>query len=915
MTTSKRKTTTWVRNAFIGLAVAAVAAMLVIRPATGESVAGSAGTDTRLPTTDSQVTVSGRGLFENLKITVNQTKNLVNQAVSVTWTGGKPTRQGGGAIFGDNYLQIMQCWGEDDGNVPDNPGPPPEQCVQGASAATNGGVTTLPFPSGSFAMHRIVSSKDWPDVFDPSEGTLDKSTGYVWKPFRAVDGTIVGVHIDSTCYPDTIGCSSWLNSYFNMATTNEIPAARTGLNGEGAELFEVATGVESSGLGCGQLLEPAGGGTPRVPKCWLVIVPRGDLEVENAGLPNGVGANGVVMSPLSASAWANRVAISLDFNPVDSLCDFSADSRQIVGSELAVLAVSSWQPKLCSTAGATPFVYAGVSDGRARKQLLAGTSGSPGMAVISRPIDLSLIDPNNPVVYAPLSLSGTVIGFNFERNPSLEADRAEKDLAGVRVAEINLTPRLVAKLLTQSYGQQVKIIEPPPYEWVKKNPSHLGSDPDFLQFNPEFSLLQHANPKNFGGLIMPAGNFDHARRLWEYVLADPEARAWLDGQEDQWGMKVNPVYATSASANVSGVAFGDPIPESFPKSDPYCYQGAPRPAGGVAENPMLTPVPLCGTDWLPYSQSLRDAARQTRLADDSAKVVEDGFAYTTDKIFKKDTPQRLGLREILSITDSASAFRFGVQTARLSRAGDNVGGREFISADVEAMTKAANDAMVPKQGPWVLEPDPTLKVAGAYPLAHLTYAAVTPLSLPDKQRQEYADFLEYAAGPGQEPGSELGQLPMGYAPLPDNLRFQAAIAALVIRSLEVVPPQPQPQSPAVPGSIAPTVAAPTTMPTTIDLPDSETAPLERLAPLVGPGVQQPLPLVSEPVAMTKTPSVPTGATGLVTPILDLVKSRFALPGLAIIALLSAFVAVEISKRQRDAVGEPALSEDKSVGAS
>lgn len=914
MTTSKQKTTTWARNTFIGLAVAAVGAILVIQPAASESVAGSAGTDTRLPTTDSQVTVSGRGLFENLKITVNQTKNLVSQAVSVTWTGGKPTRDGGGGRFAQNYLQIMQCWGEDEGNVPGNPGPPPEQCVSGASEGTPGGVPVQQFPPGSFSALRVVSNRNWPEVFDPSDGVLEESGGWVWKPFRAVDGTVIGDHIDQTCGPDILGCSFWLNPYFDINTTNEISAARTGVSGEGAELFQVTTGVDSSGLGCGQLLEPAGGGTPRIPKCWLVIVPRGDLEVENAGLPVGFGDGGIMTSPLSARAWASRVAIPLDFNPVDSPCDFSADSRQIVGSELAVLAVSSWLPKLCSAPGATPYAYVSVADGRARQQLLSGTFGSPGMAVVSRPIDLSLIDPNNPVVYAPLSLSATVIGFNFERNPRLEADQAEQDLAGIRVAEINLTPRLVAKLLTQSYGSQVKIIKPPLYEWVKKNPPHLGGDPDFLQFNPEFSLLQHLNPKNFGGLMMPAGNFDHSHRLWDYVLADPEARAWLDGQDDEWGMKVNPVYATSASANVSGVAFGDPVPESFPKSDPYCYQGSPRPTGGVAGQPMLTPAPLCGTDWLPYSQSLRETARQTRLADDGAKVIENISAYTTDKIFKKDLPQQSGAREILSITDSASASKFGVQTARLSRAGDNVAGREFIAADVEAMTVAASDAMIPKQGPWVLEPDPTMKVAGAYPLAHLTYAAITPLSLPDKQRQEYADFLEYASGPGQEPGPELGQLPRGYAPLPEKLRFQAAIAAMVIRDLEAVPAQPLsvPSVPAAPGSMAPTGAAPTTTPTTINLPVSATAPLERLAPLVGPGVQQPLPLVSEPVAMTKTPSVPTGATGLVTPILDLVTSRFALPGLAIIALLAAYVAVEISKRQGDAIGEPVPSGANSV---
>lgn len=910
MTVVPRGAATRVRNLLLGLVAAAVVATVVIRPATGESIAGSAGTDTTLPATASQVTVSGRGAFSDLRITVNQTRNLVNQAISVTWTGGKPTPNGG-AVFDDNYLQIMQCWGDDDGSIPDNPGPPPEQCVQGASGGMKGGVAVSGFPSGSFAMHRIVSRQDYPDVFDPSEGILEKSTGYVWKPFRAVDGKEIGVQADQNCSPDIQGCAFWLNPYFNIVTTNEIPGALTGPNGEGAELFEVTTGVESSGLGCGQLLTPAGGGTPRVPRCWLVVVPRGDREVENAGLPVGVGATGVVMSPLSARAWANRVAIPLEFNPVDSPCDFSAEPRQIAGSELASLAVASWQPKLCSTQQATPYAYAGVADERARRQLLADTPGGPGMAVVSRPVDPALVDSANPVVYAPLTLSATVIGFNVERNPHLEADRAEQDLAGTRVAEINLTPRLVAKLLTQSYRSQVTIFKAPPYGWVEKNPPHLGSDPDFLQFNPEFSLLQHASPKNFGGLLVPAGNFDHARRLWEYVLADPEARAWLDGQDDPWGMQVNPFYATTADKNAGGVAFGEPVPGSFPKSDPYCYQAPPRPAGGTAGNPMLTPAPFCGTDWLPYMQSLRETARQTRLADDGAKVNEDSFAQTADQIFKKDLPQRRGVREILSITDSPSASRYGIQTARLSRAGDDAPTRTFIAGDVAGMT-AAVGAMVPREDPSVLEPNPMAAVAGAYPLTHLTYGAVTPFALSDQERQDYAAFIEYAAGPGQDTGPDPGQLPEGFAPLPEHLRAQAVSAASVIRQVETAQPdsptsQTQPESTT---SQAPIEVAPARAPSTLTSPVSGGEPADLPISSRQPDQLQPMPLASEPVAMSRAATAVDVAKEFLTPILGMAMSRFALPFLGALAFVAALAALEISKRPRPAVGSQPPSAER-----
>ena len=98
------------------LAIVLASSAIVGSVSGADSVAGSQGTDTSLPVTDSQVTVAGRGAFASLKLTVNQTKNLTNQAVSITWQGGAPTIQGPGR-FACNFLQIFQCWGDDDGSV------------------------------------------------------------------------------------------------------------------------------------------------------------------------------------------------------------------------------------------------------------------------------------------------------------------------------------------------------------------------------------------------------------------------------------------------------------------------------------------------------------------------------------------------------------------------------------------------------------------------------------------------------------------------------------------------------------------------------------------------------------------------------------------------------------------------------
>jgi hypothetical protein len=882
----QRRTVAWVGMCLIGgfmMAMSGVGARAAVNP-----VAGSQGVDTAIAATDSQVTVNGRGTFANVAITVNQTKNLTNQAISVTWSGAEPTLSGPGR-FGSRYLQIMQCWGEDDGTTPDNPGPPPEQCEQGAVAGTYGGLPGGLYPSG-FSLTRVISRSGWAN-FDPSVGVLEPSTTNVWMPFRAVGGTTIDIPTDPSFNPAVVGGNFWLNPYYNLITTNEIAGAVTGPDGKGADLFQVVTGVQSSGLGCGQSVQPVLGAGNKIPKCWLVVVPRGTPADENVGTPFEATADqfGVATSPLSPTAWKNRIAIPLEFNPVDSPCSLANDERRIAGSELVLPAVASWQPLLCAGAQLPPYSYAPVSDASARQQLVSTSPGGPGMVVVSRPLSPGTADPKKPVVYAPLSVSGLVVGFNIERNPRTDAPAEEQAIAGVRVADLNLTPRLVAKLLTQSYRQAVSIQQPPAYAWMATNPAHLGLDPDFLQFNPEFNLLQIADSRTFSGLQLPAGNSDAAQQLWEWVLADPEAKAWLDGAPDEFGMKVNPVYSTNAAENPNGIAFGDPIPNSFPKADPYCYQAPARGNGGA-----IVPPVLCGTDWMPYARSFADTAIISRIAFDGAKIVDNPFAVAPNQVWTRDLPQFIGRRSMLSLTDTPSAAQFGLQVARLSRAGDNGPSRGFVAPDTAGLT-AGVASMAPGAEPTVLEPSPSAVAPGAYPLAAISYAAISPLANDAKARSDYAAFLDYAAGPGQVLGLALGQLPKGYAPLPDSLLAQTVAAANEVRTM-VAASDPETSTTTSVAPAPPTTARPratarpkptTTVPTT-------TAPVA--AP---PATDMATTIVTTTTTVSST-TVPT----VVTPVVKTSRSRFAVPGLGIMALGSALGALEITKRPRTRIVDP-----------
>jgi len=885
-------------------ATAATAGALPAMAATPRDRAGTAGTDVPVRT-ESAVTVSGRDAFSDLKVTVGQTKNLVHQAVSVSWTGGVPTNHEQAnpdpVKFLTHFLQIFQCWGDDDGTNHDNPGPPPEQCEFGAEPLSGG---NLPVAQASSNYRRVIATTDdnggltvdrSQGFFQPASGR-DTRIGELWKPFRAVDGTMVNVQVKSIPAIQN-GSSSvtkeWQNSFFDFITTNELRYGRTYASGAGSELFEAETGEESTGLGCGQKAQPRADASRAIPRCWMVIVPRGGAE-ENLPDPTDY----VAKSPLAPSVWANRIAVPLEFNPRDSPCAIGADERRVAGSELSTAAVTNWQPALCATPGSPPYAYAAESDDLARRQVLTGGTGSPGMGVVSQPIDPASVDASNPITYAPFTLSGVVIGFNIERRANVnsnDAVDAQKPIAGTRAGRINLTPRLVAKLLTESYRSEFKgpAIETPEYAWLKDNPSTLADDPEFLQYNPEFQDLAMGTAVTGGSLVVEASTSDAASLVWQWVLADSEARAWLSGTPAPGGMNVNPRYNTVTARNPSGGAFAQPNPpNTFPKSDPFCFEDPAL----TPETPPRHPRPLCMLDIHPYADSMEVAAQKTRSANQGAKTLHDPdnpSQQTAPTWYGADGPETQGSRSILSVTDTASAARFGLQVAGLSpaRAGDDATPRTFVVPDQPALLAGAQ-AMVPGPVPGVLRPDPAKATAGAYPLALLTYAAVAPAHLPVDARNDYAALVDFAAGRGQKPGFSFGDLPPGYAPLPANLRAQATTAAKAIRDgvppTAAAPPDAAPQpSPAAPpgtpsagtggnGGRAPSDATPGS-------PPGDTVPTSPPAPAPTPDGSPPAALTR---ALTRTAAAAVGVI------------RYTLPLAILVALIAGLGAWLLTTRRR-----------------
>ncbi|WP_410597417.1 hypothetical protein [Amycolatopsis sp. lyj-23] len=744
-----------------------------------------AGTGHAENATGSALTVTGTGAFSSLKVTVDQTTDLINQTVHVSWTGGAPTGPSGN--FATNYLQLMQCWGDDPA------GPTREQCQYGGLAVQGSPV------AGAWARRRQVSYGS--TLVDPLETLKPAAPGQqAVVPFRSV----TGVTTTST------------GDFFTAGTTNELPLAKTRLDGGGEVDFEVQTALESYGLGCGTVVN----GSPR--SCWLVVVPRGNKEVDGSTV-GGDNRPQLDSSPLSASNWANHLAIPLKFQPVGAACPIGAAERPTSGDEFLSDAVLRWQPKLCA-GGGTVFGFTQVPDGVARQTLL---SDNPGLSFLRDPVPPD--QATKPLVYAPIALSGLSVAFITERQSAGEGvvppEVWHRD--GEQITELNLTPRLIAKLLTQSYVLSLPVRQ----DYLKGNPDSLTADPEFVALNPEFT--DSGRLMSTVDALVPTVYMDATAALWRWIAADKDAADFLGGVPDPNGMKVNPGYK------------GLKLPVSnFPKADLTCTG-----TGLLAS---------CALDLRPLAGDMHEAGRAISRGDTLGKAPT-GFATPDGKPqLKAVDRQPQGQRSLLAVVDTPTAARYGLPTAKLrNSSGAFVAptGASMLAAVAAAKPSAVGD---------VLSLDPLTTAKDAYPLTNLAYAATAPSVLDTKAGADYAAFLKYAVGDGQQPGIAPGQLPAGYVPLPQSLRAQATSAADKIAAdagKALTPPTSSTPEPDTSGGSPVGGSAPADQPPTDATGGGEPTSAPASAPLPAKAVATP-PTTSaaqQPVAQARpTPATPVG---------------------------------------------------------
>ncbi len=170
----------------------------------------------------------------------------------------------------------------------------------------------------------------------------------------------------------------------------------------------------------------------------------------------------------SASNWRNRIVVPLTFAVPDNACSVVHRSNDVdvYGSELLVQATGQWAPHFCLNDKLFNFTHVQTGEPEARN--LVATGGAEA-AFTSEP------QPNGygkPVVQAP---------GRGQRIRHHVRDRRQRTVR--RTPELRLTPRLLAKLLTESYP--AALADQAGVRRAQQQPAQRHrSIPEFIKLNP-----------------------------------------------------------------------------------------------------------------------------------------------------------------------------------------------------------------------------------------------------------------------------------------------------------------------------------------------------------------------------------------------------------------------------------------------
>jgi hypothetical protein len=688
-------------------------------------------------------------------VNVSQTSNLRGrQEIQVSWTGAHPTS---GIVADPNSIDaqqeeypvvILECRDLANGEVS------PTTCWTESWSERYQDSFLNPFPA--YRSDQFASAADRAQVAGaptplPSSCTSLPGPTQHWVPFVAADGT--------TYYGGPSGCAKQPPEADNVggsALPSNETFGSTGLDGSGSANFDVWTSAENASLGCSTTVA-----------CSLVVIPIMGISCDPTGslAPHGdqptagaqlalatsqceAGANfspGQLVNPegneslavsgslwWSASNWRNRVTVPLSFAVPASACAVvsAKNALDIYGSELMIQATSQWEPAFCLNSSLFPFSHVQTGEPEARNLVAAGTADA---ALTS---EAQAGGYGKPVANAPVGVSGFAISY--------EIDGAN----GQPYTDLKLTPLLLAKLMTESYPGDLAVKEEDPA--LANNPLNITLDPEFQALNPGITHGVAAS-EAASELMSISSDSDVIEALTSYINADPTARAWLNGQPDQWGMVVNPAYKGIALPVNTWPLLSNFEPKAYYHSDNNdCLYHSPVPY-----LPLIS-APLANLEDI--SESLQfDVANSTTVCSQI-----DGT--TTGEKLVALGRQTVGYRFLIGITPLADDERYLLNAASLETSSGT-----FVAPDNQSLQAATSllsfDTSTASWPMPYTEFSSSSAASSAYPGTMVVYAAVPTSGLDSTVASELATWLRFAASSGQTPGLGVGQLPPGYLPI------------------------------------------------------------------------------------------------------------------------------------------------------
>jgi hypothetical protein len=682
-------------------------------------------------------------------LNVNQTTELRGrQEIVVSWSGAHPT---GGIVGDQNEIDaqqeeypfvLLECRGIDSTKVAPADQLSPETCwTQNWSERYQDTFQTMYPP---YRLDQFATEADRAQVVG-APSPLPVACKYLpaptqhWVPFVAADGEVY--------YGGPAGCAGQPPESQNVGGTSDFPSNETfgvsGLDGDGTADFDVWTSQENASLGCSQTVP-----------CSLVAVPimgiscaptaaagqTANSQCEETGafapgqLVNPVGQEDLAVSGSlwwSPSNWRNRITVPLTFAVPASACDVVSSKNAVLvyGSELMIQATGQWGPHFCLNSKLFSFIHVQTGEPEARN-LLATDNSEAAFTSYAQPGGYG-----RPVVSAPVAVTGFAISYVID------------GANGQPYTQLRLTPLLLAKLLTESYPAELPVQQEDPA--LSHNPLNITLDPEFIALNPGITKGVDAS-EAASELIALSSDSDVIEALTTYINDNPEARAWLNGKPDPWGMVVNPAYEGIKLPVDQWPLLSTFEPKAFYASDSNdCLYNNPVPYLPLVAAPMPTLEEI-------------SLSMQFAIANSTTVCSQIDGTSAGEKLVALG-PETVGYRFMIGITPLADDQQYQLRAAALQTT-DNT----FVAPD-NASLRAATALLKPDNatGTWPIpyEELSTKAGAAAYPGTMVVYAAVPTSGLPAENAKDYAALLRFAATSGQEQGLGVGQLPPGYLPM------------------------------------------------------------------------------------------------------------------------------------------------------